>query len=326
MTELPELVWVKGIAARCNWRFPDEFPDGKRYVLEAAHASAILTEATPSTLIGNLSDGRDVSEGDLVWVRVAWLPSFVRQILPKLGSPFVLVTGDAINSVPSQIPTDIRSAIEGSNILHWFAQNCERGHPRISPLPLGLDFHTINDRPFWGEPTARPAEQECLLRSIASELPAVEYRIPSAYADFAWQQVDYGGRFQIVTSLRDNPRVFLQESFLARRSMWRRRGAFAFVISPQGYGLDCHRTWEALALGHIVLISSSPFDSVYEGLAVVPVTDWSTITADHLAEWLQRYGSLTRQNPRLTSAWWIARMRATSWLLRRAGGTAKPFE
>jgi hypothetical protein len=32
MGGLPALVWNKGIAARCDRRIPDEFPDGRTYV------------------------------------------------------------------------------------------------------------------------------------------------------------------------------------------------------------------------------------------------------------------------------------------------------
>jgi len=67
--------------------------------------------------------------------------------------------------------------------------------------------------------------------------------------------------------------------------MWRARGEYAFVLSPHGVGLDCHRTWEALALGHIVLVPSSPLDSLYAGLPVIPIRDWNEIAPQQLNAW-----------------------------------------
>ena len=45
-------------------------------------------------------------------------------------------------------------------------------------------------------------------------------------------------------------------------------------MSPQGNGLDCHRTWEALILKTIPIVRTSSLDPLYEGLPVVVVHEW----------------------------------------------------
>jgi hypothetical protein len=50
---------------------------------------------------------------------------------------------------------------------------------------------------------------------------------------------------------------------------------YAFVISPHGNGLDCHRTWEALCLGCIVIVKKSPIDTLYTDLPVLIIDNWS---------------------------------------------------
>ena len=53
----------------------------------------------------------------------------------------------------------------------------------------------------------------------------------------------------------------LAPPFERRRSQertWRLFAQHAVVASPMGMGLDCHRTWEALALGCIVLLQDQP--------------------------------------------------------------------
>ena len=39
--------------------------------------------------------------------------------------------------------------------------------------------------------------------------------------------------------------------------------AVFYAHSPPGHGLDCHRTWEALSLGCIVLVQASPLDGLF---------------------------------------------------------------
>jgi hypothetical protein len=306
---LPELVWNKGIAALCDWRIPDEFPDGQRYVLRPVLAGANLTSHTPGDLIADTSPYREIREGDTVWVRLSWLRSFVRQVLPHLRRRIVLATGDSVIAV-SKVPPDVVSALEHPNILHWFAQNCDRTGARTSPLPLGVDFHTLSERPYWGEPMASPVEQEQLILTLRRNLPPIRERIPLLYVDFAWKSLRYGGRRHLVSALRRKVHTFFQPRRLARSAMWMERGRFAFVVCPHGAGLDCHRTWEALALGHIALVPSSPLDPLYQGLPVIPVERWDTITQDDLLGWLDRCEHLTVNNPRLTSAWWTSRLQA----------------
>jgi len=305
---LPELVWNKGIAALCNWRIPDEFPDRQGYLLWPTLAGANLTADTRGDLIADPSRYCEIREGDTVWVRLSWLRSFVRQVLPHLRARIVLATGDSVTAVPSQVPPDVVSALEHPNVLHWFAQNCDRPSARISQLPLGIDFHTLSERPYWGEPVASPFEQEQLILNLRRSFPPIRERIPRLYVDFAWQSLRYGGRRSVVSALRRNANTFFQARRLARSEMWLARGGFAFVVSPHGVGLDCHRTWEALALGHIVLVPSSPLDPLYDGLPVIPVDRWDTITQDDLIAWRESCEHLTQNNPRLMSAWWSSRL------------------
>jgi hypothetical protein len=83
------------------------------------------------------------------------------------------------------------------------------------------------------------------------------------------------------------------------------------VLSPHGGGLDCHRTWEALALGHLVVVPSSPLDRLFEGLPVVTVSDWDQANSRNLAWWLSASAGATPEGP-LTSRYWIERMRSVT--------------
>jgi hypothetical protein len=74
-------------------------------------------------------------------------------------------------------------------------------------------------------------------------------------------------------------------------------------------GLDCHRTWEALALGHIVLVPTSSLDSLYTGLPVVMLNDWKEITSSNLERWLLRFQGNCGTDEKLKSSYWIAKMK-----------------
>ncbi len=331
------LVWNKGIARLCDRRIPDEFPDGLTYTPVPTLAGARLSAALPADVIADPARYADIRRGEIVWVRLPWLPAFVRQVLPLVRAPFVLATADSDSSVPHDLPELAREILASPYVIRWFAQNHDGDAPdRMAALPIGIDFHSVSERPIWGESIASPRAQEVQLEAIARALPPTERRLPELYIDFAWspparKRFDIvwdtivrierypapaaarlrEGRRAIVRKLRGRKGVVCQESPLPRSEMWRRRGQYAAVLSPHGGGLDCHRTWEALALGHLVVMPSSSLDPLFEGLRAVTVTDWDQVSAENLSRWLAApAGSASTAS--LTSRYWVDRMRSVT--------------
>lgn len=339
MSEQPvERVWNKGIARLCDRRFPDEFPDGLVYRPVPTLAGARMTADLPTEIIADAAGAADIGKGELVWVRLSWLPAFVRQVLPRVRTPFVLVTADSDSSVPSDVPADLAREILGSpTVIRWFTQNYDGTAPeRIAPLPIGIDFHSMAEHPAWDEAIATPSEQEAALNAIERALPPLERRQPQLYIDFAWSRpaeawLDIAwrpllriehypapkaarmreGRGAVIQKLRRRDGVVCQDARLPRGEMWRRRGQYAAVLSPHGGGLDCHRTWEALALGHLVVVPSSSIDPLFRGLRVAAVSDWDQVTAETLTRWLATTPGAPSAAP-LTSTYWVDRMRAVA--------------
>ena len=92
-------------------------------------------------------------------------------------------------------------------------------------------------------------------------MPANRYRLVRAHADFHFNKPlkAFNGhtRATIQAILSSNPCVDLQARKVARLELWREKTRYAFAISPHGHGLDCHRTWESLALGNIVIVKET---------------------------------------------------------------------
>ena len=321
-----ELIWNKGLAQMCDRRFPDEFASGQ-YSPIATLAGALASSSLPNDLIADTEVHCDIRDGDLVWVRLSWLKSFVEQILPRIKNKFVLITGDSDSCVPSEVMAEARSILACSNVVHWYAQNYDGSiqGEKISPIPIGIDFHMLSEKPMWGEEVAAPAEQEDLLESIRGSLPPLANRFRKVYVDFAWQQsfglrhyrrfhplkgtTFHESRRRIARKMMRNESVFCQPGPLRRSQMWQERGQYAFVLSPHGMGLDCHRTWEALALGHIVLVPSSSLDSLYVDLPVVILNNWGDITPDALTRWHSVFASNAGLQEKLKNRYWIDELR-----------------
>ncbi len=327
LSQKVELIWNRGIAARCDLRIPDEFPGERTYLPIPAHSGELWSSRLPKNLIPNPEASSMIEEGSIVWVRLCWLASFVRQVLPLVKARFILVTADSDTCVPSKLKAEARIILGSPKVLHWYTQNYDGTAPpdRVSPIPIGIDFHTLYEKPYWGEPVSSPWDQERELVSIRKQLPPLRARIPEVYVDFAWQR-GFGlhrrfahplegtrfdeSRRRTVNQLRGNTMVRFQRDRLPRHEVWRKRGEYAFVLSPHGWGLDCHRTWEALALGHIVLVPSSSLDGLFTGLPVIPLKSWDEITHDNLGRWLSMHPDGGACHEKLKSAYWVGAMRS----------------
>ena len=68
--------------------------------------------------------------------------------------------------------------------------------------------------------------------------------------------------------------------------------------------MDTHRAWEALMVGTIPIMFSTPLDSLFENLPVVIVNDWTTITKEFLEKKYENIHRKTYNFDSLYSAYW----------------------
>lgn len=83
--------------------------------------------------------------GGSIYVCIDALTSFVDHILDRLKSECTLVSGDSDHSVDAALLTDPRivSLLASQNLVAWYARNLSARHTKLSPLPIGLDCHTM---------------------------------------------------------------------------------------------------------------------------------------------------------------------------------------
>jgi hypothetical protein len=296
-----DCLWSKGIAQFCDVAGPQDYwVDNTEAVQPAGFFRRYYSGAR-----------------GLVWVRLGTtarsgqpcdLDHFVREALPTIDAPFVLVTTDGDLSVPSELPRDtVDRLLASPYLVYWATQNyVGGGDPRIRHFPIGLDLHTR--RPF-----ASPKGLLALLDRLARRRVVPDRQTPRVFCDLGLN-IQSEERRAVMRVLADCPHVVMQRKRVSQAAIWRRYARSPFVVSAIGHGLDCHRTWEALMLGSIVITRTSPLDPLFADLPIVIVRDWEEIRDPaNLALWAQRYAPLTRPDylrPRLRPAYHLAPLRA----------------
>lgn len=227
-----------------------------------------------------------IKDGDSVYVVSKSLGKFFQEVMPRLRKENIkikLVTGASVRGVPHEISKQhsidyLKLIEEEDTITKWYTQNCDlkNPHDRITPIPLGLDYHTLFKKPFWWGPKMYPVDQERQLLQIRKLSRPFELRINKSYSFFHFNIFDRHGqdRQAAISALQGVDAHDFATRRMTRRKTWQICSQYKYIISPHGNGLDCHRTYEAIALGCIPVVRTSSLDSMYHGLPIIIVNDW----------------------------------------------------
>jgi hypothetical protein len=221
-----------------------------------------------------------IQKNDIVYVNSSALENFFHNIYPFIKEPFILVSGDSDVSVINLYN------INDTKIIHWYAQNLLTQHPKATIIPI---------------------EQEKMLCNIKNKANPLCERYFACYSNFhhsIWGIGERGDRKEAI-SLIDKKIVYFEPSFVTREMSWDIQSKFIFVLSPKGGGYDCHRTWEALCLGCIPIVKTSPLDPLYDNLPVCIVESWSDVNETFLTNYLTSIQNKTFHYEKLLLEYWV---------------------
>lgn len=223
-------------------------------------------------------DPSRVKTGDIIYI----LGHEARDFLPKyhhqIKNPYIIITHNSIRSVNQQ---EAEPYIDDPKLIAWFGKNVGFKHPKIFPIPIGLENrfslngdHSITKRLI---DQYKGMEKDFILYvnfyvpKKPPEVPYEEYRDPRKHRIPALEHL----LSLPIIEYRAEPYAYVDYMYDIARSH--------FVASPSGAGYDCHRHWEAMYMGAIPIIDSTPaMDCIYEDLPVIIIQDWKEVTVDFL--------------------------------------------
>jgi hypothetical protein len=177
----------------------------------------------------------------------------------KIKGRYVLIThnSDLTFNQPLSIPM---------NCIHWFGQNINFKNSRATSIPIGLE-RTIRPDNLNGVKN-KLIEDVHNRNTLPSKLLYVNYSTntnPSKrsnwkeyFAPNNWATVKGGISYtEYITDISEHK----------------------FILSPDGNGIDCHRTWEALYLGSIPIVEKSQSHiNLYNDLPVLFVNSFRDVS------------------------------------------------
>lgn len=327
------------MAERFGFYFRDPARHRRHYLDHRALAmTADANGGIPYVMWGRRENWKAASylraEGNLFWLRTDELDAFVEQVLPHLRRRIVLVTSEADYAPLLHAPAAARRLLESDRVAHWYCAQTDipATVAKHTALPLGLPYPYRNDIHFgarWLDLSShwirhyQPELFDVQVAELVRQRKPLMARKPVAFADFSLnnssQFAPWGEtRGQIAQKLAGNDAVQFLPGRVDQFSLYRLYAEHAFVLSPFGRGRDCYRTWEALLMGAIPIVKTSPLDAAFDGFPVVLIRDWSEVTADNLSHWQAQHarawddGGVDR---RLTLSYWVDQIRARAHAL-----------
>jgi hypothetical protein len=256
-------------------------------------------------------DFSNFKPGSIIYVCGSAIPQFFEVVVPQIRFKYILVSGDCDETVPNDLFDSYQQFtkfIESPNLIHWFSQNCVlTTHPKLSQIPIGLDYHTMIEHQI------TPLNQEKLWHAVRSEVKPFWERECKAYANFQFLMTTKFGSDR-VDAISQIPQelVYYERTRINRLNTYVLQSKYAFVVSPYGNGLDCHRTWEALVFGCIPIIKTSPLDPLFKDLPVLIVNLWSDVSKELLEKTINEYKTKQFNLEKLELSYWINLIKSKS--------------
>jgi hypothetical protein len=203
----------------------------------------------------------DLESGDIVFCQASMILDFNEEVLSKLEKDIVLILGNS----DQNFDLELASKLNLERVTKIFAQNLSEKIEKFETLPIGLENAWRLDH---GKPFTFKIQR--LFRF------SKRFKIM-----WTFSPTNINERTQAAMALS---RLELADEF-SRISKSKHRFAlskYAFVASPPGNGLDCHRTWEAMYLRCIPIVKRSFMTDEYEknGLPI-----WVVDSYDELSQY-----------------------------------------
>jgi hypothetical protein len=215
---------------------------------------------------------KNVEENDIVFVRSDFLDPFFKEKHPYIRNKYILIS----HNMDTNIGPDYKKYID-NKIIHWFAQNLAFKNDKTTPIPIGvINYHysSINNN---GRVSTMKRSSDLSDRIFKKNK-----------ISFGFTTTSNIERVNLKNSLETNDlliKIENKDQFKYFTSL----SEYKFIVSPEGNGTDCHRTWESLYLGTIPIVKKSISMAHFKdlGIPLFIVENWDelkSLNADLLSE------------------------------------------
>jgi hypothetical protein len=190
----------------------------------------------------------DDVENDWWFCRTDFIEHFFARHEPR--TDYVLFSHNSDRAVDGRL----RRFLNRRRLRAWFATNADVRHPKLHAFPIGIA------NPRWTHGDGAEILRVSAEHLSKTTLFDASYDI-STYPPAREYCRDH-------TGIEPDPRTDF-DAYL------RNLASSYFCIAPRGNGMDTHRTWEALALRTVPILTRSVLTDQHPDLPMIVIDDWT---------------------------------------------------
>lgn len=183
------------------------------------------------------------------------------EVLSKSKCRYVLILSDGDAQVSTVSSPILLNILDHSLCKRIYAQNlCLDNNTQILkmkllPIPIGFDLHTYRRR----------LNPKLLVEYLKQTSTSKRQKSVNAIIDFESSSVS-PVRGETIETAQSSSFFYKLPKRLDQFELWDCYREVHIVVSPRGGGLDCHRTWEALWFGCVVVVITDGIESLFENV------------------------------------------------------------
>lgn len=212
-----------------------------------------------------------------VFIQTHRLNEYMPQIASFKDRKFILVSHNSDGGIITTNPRDFDYQLKEipDNIIHWFAQNVDVRNEKITPIPVALENsyctpHNNKQVKMQAVGIKEKSKLAFLCGNVWTN-PLERFKPYKEFYKTPWVTIKTGF---------NNPKLF--DKFIEEIAKHH------FVLSPDGNGIDCVRTWEALYMGCIPIVQRHVFTEYFAHyLPMIVIDNWNEITEYKLNSFLE---------------------------------------
>ena len=210
--------------------------------------------------------------------KIEYLDRFYNEIVTSLDTKFVLIThyGDKEAGLHYKI-------LNHPLLIKWYGQNMRTISDKTTGIPIGLENN------FWNRTNIHTIKKHC--GNSKEKLLYLNFTLRTNKR-----------RSKIMNILLKNG--FNKNEKLNWGDYIEDLSRHKFCISPEGNGVDCHRTWECLYLGVIPIVEKSIHMNYFSDLPILFIDSYDIISIEYLNQIYEDFQKKSFNMDKLDISYW----------------------
>lgn len=229
----------------------------------------------------------NVSDGDIVFVRTDFLKTYFKKIHIKIKNKYILISHNSDQNIDISYEKFV-----DDKIIHWFSQNFLFKNNKCTPIPIGIQL--------------RKYDQSGLSISLLNKYRK-QSKNPLIFSGFSVET--NAKRAELISNLTKNKNIISISKKILKEDYYSQVSKCMLNISPEGNGVDCHRTWETLYLGSVPIVEKSVCTEYWAniGIPLMLVNDWNELVRLESETINEKFSELASylDHPAIYMEYWI---------------------